>query len=162
MKATDLRIGNYIFLNDENEGIIFQHQIVVTYSIGKELIGTEYKSKKSHIIRAKEDIDLIQPIPLTEEWFIEKGYLIKTTQWKGNGADYQPETSKTKQKRIKLFSDIVIVFEYTSYRISKNTQWITDKGIFIEHFGDSIYLVKYEVHWLQNLIFALTGKELTK
>jgi hypothetical protein len=98
-------------------------------------------------------------IPLTEEWLKKEPYRIK--EWKGNGADYQPETSKTKQVFYYLSEDIYLVFETWSYRKSEDDEWINEYSCFISFYDTSISLTKQEVHVLQNLYFALTGCELT-
>lgn len=76
----------------------------------------------------------IKPIPLTEQCLIDFGF--------------KKEKSLNKKTEI--------------YRINLDTGHIIDYRkpyIFLGHFG--LYNIKY-VHQLQNLYFALTGKELTK
>lgn len=104
---------------------------------------------------------MFEPIELTEEWLIKTGYDEEIKEWKGNGQDWQPETSKTKQRRFEIFEDIYLVFTYFSYRANEKDKWITDRSISVEYYGDSIQLTRYYIHTFQNLIFALTGKELT-
>ena len=76
MQPEELRIGNYAVIHDADVDLIFQHQRIRITSIEKELIGTEYESIKGNIINAKEDIDLIHPIPLTEDRLIEFGFIM--------------------------------------------------------------------------------------
>jgi hypothetical protein len=152
MKATELRIGNWI-QGTHPSGRNFEG---VVESISKD--GTII-----HYIKGdggySDQIEDLQPIHLTEEWLKKEPYGIK--EWKGNGADYQPETSKTKQVFYYLSEDIYLVFETWSYRKSEDDEWINEYSCFISSLDTSISLTKQEVHVLQNLYFALTGEELT-
>ncbi len=150
MKANELRIGNKV-LNDNVENTII--------GILQENINiVNLKTKQGNIINA--NINLIKPIELTEKWLIKSEYTEELKEWKGNGQDYQPETSKTKQRRFYLKEDIYLVFQYFSYRANEEDEWITDKSISIEYYGDLIQLTKYYIHTFQNLYFELMGKEL--
>jgi hypothetical protein len=145
MKVTELRIGNIISYR---------------FADGKNPVKVHWKDLKEFDIKPQELIGKIYfPIPLTEEW-ISKDYEKTTNNWKGNGADYQPETSKTVQNIYKLTDDIKIIFQTWSYRNTEKDIWINEDSIFIMYGDDSMDLYKNEVHVLQNLIFALTGKEL--
>ena len=53
-----------------------------------------------------------------------------------------------------------IVRQEWSYRALETDEWITETIYFIKYFDYKIYLYRYEVHVVQNLYFALTGKEL--
>ena len=104
------------------------------------------------------DFELIRPIPLTEEWIKRKPSSIK--KWKGNGADYQPETSKTRQAFYELSDCISLVFQTWSWRKTEDSEWTHDHSILLEFHHEFIHLTKNEVHTLQNLYFGLTGEEL--
>jgi hypothetical protein len=115
MKATELRIGNYIQINGD-----------LSYATASLII-------------AIDELELtVKPIPLTEEWLKDFGFIDKykscNTDWSIYGftinqqSDEDDEGSKIPQEQI----------FYYQYQ----------------------YDIKY-VHQLQNLYFALTGKELT-
>lgn len=150
MEARELRIGNLIQLyrrptdNEMSIGVI----------IGVD--DTNVELEDYFVVNHKKGIS---PIPLTEEWFKEQPRRIK--EWKGNGADYQPETSKTEQIYYELFEDCFCVFETWSYRKDEYSEWINEHSVFVIYSDNQISLYKHEVHVLQNLIFALTGEELT-
>jgi len=100
----------------------------------------------------------IEPIKLTEDWLKKEPYKIK--EWKGNGYDYQPETSKTKQKYYLLSEDVFLVFETWSYRKTEEDEWINEESVFINYYDAQIFPKEKVVHCFQNLYFALTGLEL--
>ena len=144
MKANELRIGNWLTGPERKAQVtcIQNRQVVELGEIG-------------YVI---EDL---KPIPLTEDWAKLKFDFINTKGRKGNGFDYQPETSKTNQSKYNIGNEIELVFERWSYRKTENYDWIHEDSIHIDYYGDCISLYKYEVHVLQNLYFALTGEELT-
>lgn len=143
MKANELRIGNFVYPFDDIN-------LVDSKTIFRDCVQV--------CVKDFENTEHLTPIPLTEEWLNRKPYKIK--EWKGNGADYQPETSKTKQVYYLLFEDIYLVFETWSWRKSEEDEWIIDNNVFVDYYGSSITLRKKEVHILQNLVFVLTGEEL--
>jgi hypothetical protein len=106
--------------------------------------------------------EMFEPIPLDEEWLLRIDKNPITKEWKGNGQDYQPETSKTKQVVYEIIiSAIDVVYQEWSYRALETDNWITEKSYFLDYYDDTITLYRYELHVLQNLISALTGNELT-
>ena len=137
MKANELRIGNWVKRDTQPDGF----QI--------DCMSFTYCEKYN---------DWYEPIPLTEEWLNKEPERVK--EWKGNGADYQPETSKTKQVFYYLSEDVYLVFETWSYRKTEDDEWVDEYSCFISFHDSSIFLTKQEVHILQNLYFALTGNEL--
>lgn len=115
MKATELRIGNFIQINGE----VYETLAITIASIDKFKIDFE-------------------PIPLTEEWLEKLGF------W-----------SKYKSNHLKWS-----FYGFDIDQISdedENGNEIPQEQIF--HYAYQ-YDIKY-VHQLQNLYFALTGKELT-
>jgi len=144
MQSNELRLGNWLSGPEGKEQVtcIQNRQVVELGEIG-------------YVI---EDL---KPIPLTEDWAKLKFDFINTKGRKGNGFDYQPETSKTNQSKYNIGNEIELVFERWSYRKTENYDWIHEDSIHIDYYGDCISLYKYEVHVLQNLYFALTGEELT-
>lgn len=146
MKATELRIGNYVYM-----GKFSIPRLGITSDGNTQLTANGIFLIEQKLMDAK-------PIPLIEEWLNKPPTEIK--EWKGNGSDYQPETSKTNQRIYQLEEEIYLVFQQWSYRKTEQDEWISDETIFINYYHDAISLYKDEVHVLQNLIFALTGKEL--
>ena len=142
MEAKDLRIGNYIW----------------------EYVGKEHDEELKQVYKVEEDAvnglipQAIRPVTLTEEWLNRKP--CETKEWKGNGQDYQPETSKTNQRLYRLFEEVCLVFQTWSWRNEETDEWKNEDSIFLSHFGNEIDLYKYEVHVLQNLYHSLTGTEL--
>jgi hypothetical protein len=134
MKATELRIGNYVSVTTT------PNEFDVVEEIG-------YKKGLAHYLAIKklyykvwfkhQGIDLIKPIPLTEKWLTDFGFEKDESKIdpieKPNGnwwAQYEKE-------------NVIIYlpcFEYSNDELN----------IEIKH-----------VHSLQNLYFALTGQELT-
>lgn len=125
MKATELRIGN--FVEFENE-VFRMHIVSESYPVlDTDLFG-------AYVV----EWDKLYPIPLTEEWLVDFGFIDKykscNTDWSIYGftinqqSDEDDEGSKIPQEQI----------FYYQYQ----------------------YDIKY-VHQLQNLYFALTEKELT-
>ena len=147
MRSNELRIGNWVesYLPPQ-----ISEWIEVEVSLHTLIKMRDHEMKHG-----------CRPIPLTEDWAKLKFDFINTKGWKGNGFDYQPDTSKTKQSKYRIGNEIELVFERWSYRKTENDDWIHEDSIHIDYFGDCISLYKYEVHVLQNLYFALTGKELT-
>jgi hypothetical protein len=136
MKKEDLRIGNIINFSFGGISDIspfgFANVAFMTKYDDDELFGKCFK-----------------PVPLTEEWLINFGF--KKIGWtksciKDRGIN--GDKNKTYHKLIKRSSDALIVNgnEY-SYVKNKYKNFVNGK-------------VEY-VHQLQNLHFALTGKELT-
>ena len=86
------------------------------------------------------DIENYKPIPLTEEWLLRLGF------------DKYKDTNNFKIKSNKYFSLTEEKQGYLKIGISNN-KWN------IINFGNKSIFIKH-VHQLQNLYFALTGKEL--
>lgn len=105
MKATELRIGNWV-----NDFAMESHQVI-------------------HL--TKDKIILETPIPLTEEWLLKFGF-------KHDGYDYW-------NARDEYFE----LAQYPTYFMHSINCHEYDDGVEIKY-----------VHQLQNLYFALTGKEL--
>ena len=138
MKAKDLRIGNYVYIDlsiDDIEVVKLKIGDLASFAIGVR--------------------DLF-PIPLTEEWLFKFGFHKgQLKKWHGNGYDYQPKNSWTERIVFTYSEDIKYYFE----------KWTYDNGFTFENQDKFVFwsdeLVKCEyVHQLQNLYFALTGEEL--
>ncbi len=148
--TNELRQGNLI-----DRGIVFQ----ICMKDGKQ--GVYVLKNEFSSVSKWYSFEDIEPIPLDEEWFTDKGLESITKEWKGNGADYQPENNKTRQTIFDIGNEIKLIFEIFSYRGNETDKWLSDRCVMIEYCDDAINLYRYELHVLQNLIHALIGKELT-
>lgn len=166
MKANDLRIGslvNFQIGNTIKQGWVIninRRKINILTCLNFKGNYPDFRMIQGGKTYTIKPCNLI-PIPLTEEWLVKSQYAETIKEWKGNGQDYQPETSKTKQRRFYLIEGIYLVFEYWSYRTNEKDKWITERSICIEYYNNSLELTEYYIHIFQNLFFALTGKELT-
>jgi len=130
MKANELRIGNWVFSK--------------TY--GKDI---EFKSFFG-LCNVESNIELFEPIPLTEEWLVKFGFELV------GDVDFHWRSKK--------------VFIKNGYALFEEDQ----SGIIISENGNKAYCdrsyqyrnghgidhkVEY-VHQLQNLFYSLTGEEL--
>lgn len=131
MEETELRIGNLVYPFDDIN-------LVDNKTISRDCIIVEYYDLK--------DTSFLEPVLLTEEWLIRFGFDLDGAQV--NGSYYRKEFNYSGGFR-----------DYLS---------ITDKGAgymfgLTSNYGkQSVLPFHYEhVHQLQNLYYALTGKELT-
>jgi len=125
MKANELRIGNLVYYESENDYNKLEKYLCKIDGEDIHKIDREENYANSH-----------KPIPLTEEWLLKFGF-------EKDGFDWI----------IKLHYDTELILNFGKY---------SNAVIQDNEDGDSISLhnPKY-VHQLQNLFFALTGKELT-
>ena len=129
IKANELRIGNLILWSG---GV---HEIELIGKGNEQLDndnGFVYFRKKN-LQRVSENVDSIEPIPLTEEWLLKFGF------------ELDEEDDGFFKRKIKTSvneKSECLVFIYESYYQVEVAE--------INH-----------VHQLQNLYFALTGEELT-
>lgn len=149
MKANELRIGNYVNSSIEEIGILRVSTINNTYINGC-------------------DIKFLHPIPLTEEWLIKLGFEKEEPySWNGNGHDWQPETNRTECVDF-VKDEYFIRFERWGYESEEQKQWVWSEQVLFYHNewyarckDNQVYANINYVHNLQNLIFCLTGEELT-
>jgi hypothetical protein len=125
MKATELRIGN--FVEFENE-VFRMHIISESYPVlDTDLFG-------AYVV----EWDKLYPIPLTEEWLADFGFIDKykscNNDWSIYGFTINQQSDEDDDGN-KIPQEQIFYYQYQ-------------------------YDIKY-VHQLQNLYFALTGKELT-
>jgi hypothetical protein len=148
MKANELRIGN-----------------LVEY-MGKELITT------SEIIRECElNNATAQPVQLTTYRLIKLGFRPQAPySWRGNGADYQPETSRTTCYDYVLNDNFFVRYCEWRYRKNEEEEWNIETSfqMFVHSwyqkcFEGEVTVIKpiEHVHQFQNIYFAISGEELT-
>jgi hypothetical protein len=134
MKASELRIGNYVWLNVINKNHDAELRQII--HLDKNTI-TEIKKK------------VLTPVLLTEEWLLKLGFNKPNNPY---GIDflrriYRINISETQRLEI-------LVFKNKKWRFKLVTGYNRSVNLF-----DSNKKPKY-VHQLQNLYFALTGEEL--
>lgn len=114
--------------------------------------------------------NFMEPILITPEWLIKLGFEKKPDlEWKGNGADYQPETSKTRSSDYVLRTDSFIYrIETYSWRKDIDCDWDNEMSNHVyrsEWYAGTcegqirVTELKY-VHQLQNIYKVLTGNPL--
>ena len=133
MKATELRIGNYV-----NEAVRTKiSRKIATYEI------TKIKALNIHHLEIFPISKNFESIQLTEEWFFTFGFEKSTVE--------EPYFKKNKIEVFKYSKGNFFLLggNNTTYGIGLHDVW---QGMEIN--------IKY-VHELQNLYFALTGEELS-
>ena len=121
MKASELRIGNWVETYRLG-GFFKEYQITGGFEIDNF---------------SGESIDLVRPIPLTEEWLTRFGFDKTYSELSYREYDFG-------KIGVEINSDKLTV----SYNYGSDVEWVNFTHI--KH-----------VHQLQNLYFALTGEELT-
>lgn len=141
MKATDLRIGNWVLIPTSMDGIIIPSFPKKVKGIG--IFGgidfTEPEYPENHIVPAVH----CAGIPLTEEWLLKLGFKedkIRSQFFKSCG-EYIMKIS------VNVFSGI----------LKKESSWFV--SILAGYGSQPVTLVKQYVHQIQNLYFEL-DKEL--
>jgi hypothetical protein len=145
MKATELRIGNLVNINEEtridntNELPLINplFKIERIDEDGEIIIYSEINNLHIHC-----DLESIQPIPLTEEWLFKFGFHLRdgfSNTFKLNIEKHQYDCSEI------TYSEKEGLLRFSNGK-EKGTTLIPH----IKH-----------VHQLQNLYFSLTGEELT-
>lgn len=141
MEADDLRIGNWV--KDIKKGYVSIHGIEPNW----DEVWLNYCHGSG--IYKKRIID-IEPIPLTEELLLKCGFDVRRY-------DYNPGDGQTAE-----LVRLTPCGYYQSFRMSKGNNW--EYWTYYHCGGDEqVNIVDIEIkslHQLQNLYFALTGKEL--
>lgn len=116
MKSTELRIGNFVGRNLKE--------------LPENFFRVLERDRNNHYF----DIDVMEPIPLTEEWLRRFGF-----------------ANITKDSDINVHYELKVDGWSIEYEIAKG---------YFECFLEGIRLDKSDVHSLQNLYFVICGKEL--
>lgn len=135
MKASELRIGNYVTTINRSNKIHLPTGIT-------EMIGTvglfsvdlyDYKKHFSEQQPRKESLANITPIPLTEELLIKFGFFRKYD-----------------------------IYALSEFNIAHLTNGLNERSFVLLDVEDNVVSIDFNyVHQLQNLYFCLTGEELT-
>ena len=131
MINTDLRINNYVLANGKTDQI------------------SEVKTFEVSVYGCEDNVVLVEPIPLTEEWLARFGFEKKTDE----GIRYFKKSNRQSFR--------VVPSEYDSETLiptAENEYFVTYECDISCGFDFLRYID--HVHQLQNLYFALTGKEL--
>ena len=149
MKATELRIGNFVTIDNEEFHPEIKNvplevtQILQCESLIKGIwthsVSLEFINKKKNVYYEDfgQFIKYIEPIQLTEEWLLKFGFDKSIKMSYSTGVEV---TFNVYEKSILTYNSI------------QNCWWINDL---------ILYMQPEYVHELQNLYFALTGEELT-
>lgn len=137
MKASDLRIGNYVYYENTTHIVSGVHgnkvyswwvkdgQPVIEYE-AKDISGTQVENPYIDVVSQYE------PIPLTDEWLLKFGF---------EKQDYE------------------LILKVNDYGCL--VYWHKEMFLMMGQFADCTDIVPCEsLHQLQNLYFALTGEEL--
>ncbi len=150
MEANELRIGNYICRQSEDDGEVvdtFEPEQII--GVGPAYYGEGYvayfavKEGQSHA----ENLRLFNPVKITPEWLIKLGFNI-TWSGQGDGTTLAIEGKAFNIHTHDASKGYVFAREYSR---DGNTKW--------NHIGYPSTRLIY-IHQLQNLYFALTGEEL--
>ena len=164
IKPEELRIGNKIKGN-----VVYKGDAKTFERFNEKLTVVFFSDGSIHGIG--EFLKDCEGIPLTTEWLERMGFEKKPVYgWKGNGYDYQPETSKTECQDYVIDAGdedyFFVRYETWSYRKDEESEWSSEtstsfhKGSWYEKAQESIpcQSIQY-LHQLQNLFYALTGTE---
>lgn len=143
MKASELRIGNYVKTPVGYELLVRDISIDMIVLTGNAVHGN----------LQKHYIEFILPIPLTNEWLVKFGFqdiphfTIGNTKWIDLGRNRRLSVSDVGNPNLMMYIQQVDVNGKTINDLICLHNWDYDKHLY--------------VHQLQNLYFALTGEELT-
>jgi len=131
MKANDLRIGNYLLCGNKTDLLGDLRRVVMVLGVDNSSIMYCENYETSGVFKSSFLAENFSPIPLTEEWLVRFGFKLNKL---GNLCLYFNKTKK------------YITFKH----------YLNGWCIYLDHHPPCDH-----VHKLQNLIFALTGEELT-
>lgn len=149
MKATELRIGNIV--QGGNDPEMYVHDISLDGSVSLAFIGMSSKQAKNYGLWYY-NIKYINPVPLTEEWLLKFGFEKKENGW--FEIIYKVRYENAVDNLIAAHDVEISINATSNFVCICNTALKEERSI-----SSTKNKVKY-VHQLQNLFFALTGKEL--
>ena len=145
--GSELRIGNYLNIIEPVDGYKDCHVVVVDIVnfLHREVpSNTDYLisfySPKANTSHLDQELDLFEPIPLSREWMLKLGFEIggvEDLEWE------HPSVEGFLLAGINWADAEWPEYQFLNYRVGKDILHI------------------HYVHQLQNLYFALSGKELT-
>lgn len=138
MKPQELRIGNYVEWEDETRDVVRVTEILYSKRLNCYVLsGNEVTGNKEYIKKIPIHIEFVG-VPLTEQWLLDFG------SEEVNGEHFIDCGEYVLRVAVNAF--------YSKWFVSITTK---------ENLATITIVYEY-VHQLQNLYFALTGKELTK
>lgn len=145
MKANELRIGNYIYIDSRDE-------LRTIVEIRHTMVSVKYiRSDTNQPHQSMVEYDRLTPITLTEEWLLKFGFAELLVNH-GKIKDYRLNCTPPGYKHEYFF-----VFRFRERNDEDfRMYWYPQATNGSMH----TFPCKY-VHQLQNLFFALTGEELT-
>ena len=151
MKATELRIGNLVRIDEMLRNELFDNNEVITDTDTFQIamVATDFINLYIKSCEYEFNMIDIQPIPLTEEWLIKFGFE-ETVHENGNEYELQINYSSG-------FRDFIALSNKGGVDSPFFLGWLTT------NYQKEFVLAKQleHVHQLQNLYFSLTGEELT-
>lgn len=148
MKASELRIGNIVQYNGSHK------EIGIVSEISKNSLTevSPYKVGINHRLDIYYNIHTLSPIPLTEEWLKKLGFTwsegLRMNVIKDGITVCEPDDYEDS-----VYHSIYFYHNGECFGFEVSNEWGENGNVMLPK-------VKY-VHQLQNLIFALTGEELT-
>lgn len=148
MKTNELRIGNHLI---DPEGNIVKIKEIRKPENSNNL-GVSYKSDA---FNSWSDVGIMKPIPLTEERLTKLGFKMEPS-YKGYSNDICQWEGKIDDGKQNVY-----FITWNKYVVSDDNRWgFWTADIPKQKKHHTCIASVYYVHQLQNLYFALTGKEL--
>lgn len=152
MEVNELRIGNFVSIDNEIHHPKLKDVPMIVCSISRTYHKKYYyycdldKVNRSmyYFQDFSQMIEYLKPIPLTEEWFLRFGFSKKGFKKGRIGIEVSGEDMTT-----------------TYFAISQPKKMVEWQNFWAFEYNDYRFVKLEYVHQLQNLYFALTGKELT-
>lgn len=144
MQASELRIGNIIGIDG------YYDNLFIVIGINEKTVSVKPIDKRFDF-KAKFSFDKAKPIPLTEEWLLKFGF--ELILWNGKVREYYRNLNEKETFAIRLTFG-----EHLDYPNRLDKVVI---GIPPHNSGSSYGKLPIQyIHQLQNLYFALAGKDL--
>lgn len=140
IQARDIRIGNWASVSENNE----QPKYIIVSQIKNRGIVSQYLGSSGHFLFEK-----LLPIPLNAEILEKCGFELSSKDLETYNIKYTCECTIQDLEFYQSRDISTIIIQWENYEDSTNNNY---RYI-------SLYNIKY-LHQLQNLYYALTGKEL--